>query len=325
MEAILPSSYLTVASNYLNTTISTDGWVFWLLVLLFILFLLWLFFGGGDYEYVGLSPMKIGVDSTKYANEYTYAEVTKSNRNAKKVSDTPDISKVPSAKDNSIFIASNTSSQNSNSISSTSDNSTRFTEESKRKALGNYKCYKSTKISKGESLCKAVLEDIYNLPFYCVRPDFLKNPETNRNLELDLYNDELKIAVEYSGIAHYSYPNPFHRTKEQFINQVRRDKFKVDTCDLNGVYLITVPYNVPLIYDKIKDYITYYLPENYSKRTTDNPPCFVTNNYTDENESDENESDENESDENESDDNDSDDTDDEDELTVSFVSYDSSE
>ena len=35
-------------------------------------------------------------------------------------------------------------------------------------------------------------------------------------------------------------------------------------CDVNGVYLITVPYNVP--HDKIKSYIQYYLPENYHQR-----------------------------------------------------------
>ncbi len=33
-------------------------------------------------------------------------------------------------------------------------------------------------------------------------------------------------------------------------------------CDKNGVYLISVPYNIPLNYDEMKKYIESYLPEN---------------------------------------------------------------
>ena len=130
------------------------------------------------------------------------------------------------------------------------------------KALGPYKCYNGGKMSKFESLCKQAIEEITGKSFYCVRPDFLKNPETGRNLELDLYNDELRIALEANGRQHFVYPNIFHKTREEFISQVRRDIFKVDTCDANGIYLISVPYNVPLNLEDIKKYITYYMPEN---------------------------------------------------------------
>jgi len=129
-------------------------------------------------------------------------------------------------------------------------------------ALGEHTCYKNGKISKGEMFCKRAIEEIYKVPFYCVRPNFLKNPETGRNLELDMYNDSLKIAVEYNAAQHYIFPNSFHKTYEEFINQVRRDQFKVETCDQNGIYLITVPYNVPLEYESIKKYIEYHLPKN---------------------------------------------------------------
>ena len=118
--------------------------------------------------------------------------------------------------------------------------------------------------SEGEALCCSIIEEIYRKPFYCVRPDFLKNPETACNLEIDIYNDELKLGIEYNGQQHYVFPNKFHKTYKEFINQVRRDKYKVDTCDKNGVYLISVPYNVPK--ESLKEYITYYLPENMVKR-----------------------------------------------------------
>ncbi len=45
--------------------------------------------------------------------------------------------------------------------------------------------------------------------------------------------------------SHYHYPNQFHRSHEEFIKSIRRDQLKIDLCDMNYVYLITVPYWVP--------------------------------------------------------------------------------
>ena len=117
--------------------------------------------------------------------------------------------------------------------------------------------------SRPEALCCSIIEEIYQKPFKKIRPDFLKNPETGHNLELDCYNDELKIAVEYSGYQHYVYPNRFHRMYDDFIKQVRRDQFKIDVCDTHGIYLITVPYWVPEF--KLKEFIVEHLPENIDK------------------------------------------------------------
>src|SRR5690348_6310742 len=80
--------------------------------------------------------------------------------------------------------------------------------------------------SKGEKECRRVLEEIYGKSFTKVRPKWLKNPETGRNLELDCYNEELKIAVEYNGEQHYKWPNFTKQSQEDFIQQVRRDKYK---------------------------------------------------------------------------------------------------
>jgi hypothetical protein len=120
------------------------------------------------------------------------------------------------------------------------------------------------RVSKGQAACCRVLEGIYNRPFRTIRPSFLRNPETGRNLELDCYNEELKLALEYNGIQHYRWPNFTNQSREEFLNQVRRDQLKVDLCDLNKVYLITVPYNVAP--ENIEAYIRYYLPEEEAKR-----------------------------------------------------------
>lgn len=119
-------------------------------------------------------------------------------------------------------------------------------------------------LSRGEKLCCSVMEKIYGVPFISVRPNWLRNPETGENLELDCYNQELQLAVEYNGEQHYNWPNFTNQSYEAFINQVRRDTFKMETCDRNGVYLITVPYKVK--YDDIPSYIMSYLPETIQKR-----------------------------------------------------------
>lgn len=114
-------------------------------------------------------------------------------------------------------------------------------------------------VSKGERMCREILEELFDKPFEKIRPDFLRNPETGCNLEIDCYNDELALGVEYSGEEHYVWPNFTGQTHRQFIMQIRRDRFKVDACDQAGVYLITVPYTVP--FHEIRDYILGNLPD----------------------------------------------------------------
>lgn len=52
---------------------------------------------------------------------------------------------------------------------------------------------------KMERICKITLEILTGYRFESVRPDWLRNPLTGRNLELDCYNDTLKLALEYNG------------------------------------------------------------------------------------------------------------------------------
>ena len=79
-----------------------------------------------------------------------------------------------------------------------------------------------------------------------VRPDFLRNPVTggNFNLELDCYNEELNLAVEYNGVQHYKFIPYMHKNKEAFLNQKYRDDMKKRMCKDAGVILIDVPYTV---------------------------------------------------------------------------------
>lgn len=100
--------------------------------------------------------------------------------------------------------------------------------------------------SKGEMGCKEFIEFYFQKPFVKIRPDFLKNPITQENLELDLYNDELKLAIEYNGSQHYHYNSFMHKnSRDKFQNQQYRDLIKKDLCQKAGIRLIIVPYTIP--------------------------------------------------------------------------------
>ena len=100
--------------------------------------------------------------------------------------------------------------------------------------------------SKGELECRRFLETIFQVPFPKARPDFLRNPVTGNNLEIDCFNPTLKLGVEYNGQQHYSYTSFFHKNVEASTNQKYRDELKRRMCQENGINLIEVPYTIKL-------------------------------------------------------------------------------
>ena len=111
------------------------------------------------------------------------------------------------------------------------------------------------KDSKGELECRRVLESLFRKSFDKARPDFLRNPVTggNFNLELDCYCPELRLAVEYNGVQHYKFVPYFHKNKEAFLNQKYRDDMKRRICKENGINLVEVPHSVDV--ESIKSYL----------------------------------------------------------------------
>ena len=111
------------------------------------------------------------------------------------------------------------------------------------------------KESKGETICRSYFERTFGKRFAKARPDFLNNPVTggDYNLELDGYNSEMKLAFEYQGQQHYKYIPYFHKNKEAFQNQKYRDYMKRNMCKDNGITLIEVPYDVK--HHEIENYI----------------------------------------------------------------------
>jgi len=112
----------------------------------------------------------------------------------------------------------------------------------------------SSKESRGEMVCKQVAEEYFQLPFRKTRPAFLKNPITGDCLELDVYNDELRLGIEYHGSQHYFYNNFYHqKSKDKFQNQQYRDFIKRDLCRQHKVHLIVVPFS--LVLEDIKPFL----------------------------------------------------------------------
>lgn len=103
----------------------------------------------------------------------------------------------------------------------------------------------TSKIFLGQERTRQIMQVCFNAPFFSVRPDFLKNPKSNKNLELDGYNEKLQMAFEFQGKQHEDNDTQFGGG---LIEQQERDALKKELCEKNGVKLFLI--NQPKKYDK---------------------------------------------------------------------------
>lgn len=99
------------------------------------------------------------------------------------------------------------------------------------------KCNNAT--SKVEEKVREIFESKFGKLFPSIRPNFMKNPKTKMNLELDGYCEELKLAFEYDGEFHYK-ENPYR--SEGLQKRKELDRLKDMLCKKNKVKLIRIPY-----------------------------------------------------------------------------------
>jgi len=57
-------------------------------------------------------------------------------------------------------------------------------------------------------------------------------------LALDFLIPTLPLAVEVQGRQHYVFIKHFHKTREKFIDQLKRDRIKAEWLDLNNIPLV---------------------------------------------------------------------------------------
>lgn len=120
---------------------------------------------------------------------------------------------------------------------------------------GASRCGRGGFESRGEQICRRHMESRFGVPFDKARPDILINPVTRERLEIDVYNADLRLGVEYNGRQHYEFHSHFHQSsRDRFQNQQYRDLIKKQLCDQHGIRLIIVPYwiepeNIPAFLD----------------------------------------------------------------------------
>jgi len=124
--------------------------------------------------------------------------------------------------------------------------------------------------SKSERAFKAALEARLGVTFVKVRPPFLTYTK-GAALELDMYDETRRLAVEYDGPQHYEFPNTYHRTRAEFEQQKARDAFKSAACEKNGVRLVRI--RASTLPDELQQFPASLAAHIVALRPLVTPPC----------------------------------------------------
>jgi len=105
-------------------------------------------------------------------------------------------------------------------------------------------------VYKSEQRFRDAIEKVFGEKFPPKKVTWMRNPKTEYPLELDGYNEELKIAFEYQGRQHFEVIDCFGGEKKLQIQQ-ERDAIKKQKCLENNIILLCPTYKLN--------------PQNYSK------------------------------------------------------------
>lgn len=103
----------------------------------------------------------------------------------------------------------------------------------------NHWCPKC-KESFGEKFSRIYFEKYFKKQFNKIRPDWLIGIN-GKKLELDGYNEELKIAFEHQGDQHYDTNHPLNQMNQNPNTTIENDKIKNKLCKENKIQLIYIP------------------------------------------------------------------------------------
>jgi len=92
----------------------------------------------------------------------------------------------------------------------------------------------------GEKYCRKVFEERFEKSFPKKCPTWLRDPKSGNLLELDGFNEELKIAFEYDGPKHYKIHNCFYEIRKGLEDQIETGVIKNNLCEQNGIKLIRI-------------------------------------------------------------------------------------
>jgi very-short-patch-repair endonuclease len=94
--------------------------------------------------------------------------------------------------------------------------------------------------SKAEQALKQTVEEELGITLVKVRPYWLINPYTRQKLELDMFCEEMNLAIEYNGPQHYEFSADHHWSKSHLHRQQMRDLVKQVLCEDMGIRLVKV-------------------------------------------------------------------------------------
>lgn len=100
-------------------------------------------------------------------------------------------------------------------------------------------CSECNNYFSSERKFRKLVEKELGVPFPKARPEWLVSPETGFRLELDCYNQELKLAFEYDGNFHFEVRNGLNN---DLAKTKKNDQYKEEIARENGVTLVRVPY-----------------------------------------------------------------------------------
>ena len=237
----------------MTTVIDLGSPIFWGIVIVVGIFIMWYFYGGNrDLEVVGLKPLYIEAPSTLSEERVEGKEAPKKFTIVFLPPSSP--SSLSSERETPFSVYNE---ESSSSLSEEGKERKEGVEEKKEGVEERKEGVEERKegITTGESkrrfgsigeelTCKTFERIIGRQVQYGVRPNFLKNMQSGRNLELDCYDPETKIGIEYNGKQHYTFVPRFHKSEEDFRKQLQRDQLKRQLMSEYGGILIEVPYTV---------------------------------------------------------------------------------
>jgi len=92
----------------------------------------------------------------------------------------------------------------------------------------------------GERICREFFEQIFEKKFPKQYPKWLINKNGNQ-MELDGYNEELRIAFEHHGEQHYTTNTYYIKTEKELQQRQRDDRIKAELCLKHNILLIEIP------------------------------------------------------------------------------------
>lgn len=107
-----------------------------------------------------------------------------------------------------------------------------FENSFKKVELGQW-CPTCSKGSKSEEIARTTFEYLFKVRFRKVRPKWLRNSR-GRIMEIDGYNDELKIGFEYQGVQHFRAIGIYQQDIKQ---RQADDQLKFELCRQQGIRL----------------------------------------------------------------------------------------